>query len=510
VIKCLSLMAKITVGKLGGPYDPVLAMAPSGSASNVINGFTYQSITFCKPIKDTNGQISATDAGRIYGKLKGSIMLVIDECSLLGCEDINDLDIRFRAARRAQPANNDAERERRDCLSKLHFGGWHVIFCGDFFQLPPVVGTRIYDCDDQILMKYGARQGLLLWRSLTSFIELRENFRCRPNTSDANSINKLALFLQKARVGKASKQDVEYINDVCNQYTTTPNSGALWIAPTNAEVDAYNMESFCKLASTGVSTYRAIAMHAVSSTNHFVKNTSPNLQLLNKLFKFTKIGNSRKERKLPPCDLSFAIGQRVRVTQNIGTQIGLFNGALGTIIAFGFQNNKVMRKDWMHPKHKIGAYRLGAHTRQLNAPIIFVQMDNISGNMSCFQNMTNVIPFFMDANEFVPSLQCNGKRYIRKQYALEPCSATTTVKAQGMTAKHGVVFDPGDPMTCKFGQAYVSLSRCTELEMVTLLGTLSTEHFNKHRIQLERIKREYRRLEKLPNAVNRGGNELYQ
>jgi hypothetical protein len=506
LIKSLSIQAKIIFGKLGGTYDPLLAMAPTGSASNVINGYTFKSIIFCKPIKNSNGQISATDAGRIYGKLKGSRILVIDECSLLGLEDIYDCDIRFRAARRAEPAHNEYDRERRDNLSKLPFGGWHTIFCGDLFQLPPVGGTRIYDFEE--LMKYQAKQGMRLWRSLTSYIELRENFRCRPNGSSSNGVNKLALFLQKARVGKASKEDVEHINVVCNKYESIPHPGALWIAPTNAEVNEYNMESFIKLGSSGATTYRAISVHNVSSTNHFVKSCSPNINVLNNLFKFTKIGSIRNERKLPPCDLSFAVGQRVRVTQNLATQIGLFNGAIGTIVAFGFQKNKLMRKDWMHPTHKIGAYRLGLHKRQLNTPIIFVQMENVADNITCLKNKDSVIPFFMDSSEYTPSIPSNGKRYIRKQYPLEPCSATTTVKAQGMTAKDGAVFDPGDPRSCRFGHGYVSLSRCTELEKVTLLGPLSTEHFNKHRDQIERIKREYRRLESLPNV--RSSNYLYQ
>ena len=42
------------------------------------------------------------------------------------------------------------------------FGGWHVMFCGDVFQLPPVGGTRIYSTDITSIKKYSMNCGLKL------------------------------------------------------------------------------------------------------------------------------------------------------------------------------------------------------------------------------------------------------------------------------------------------------------------------------------------------------------
>ena len=69
LIKSLALKGKLLFGKLGGPYDPVLLMAPTGSASNTIGGFNYLSIFFAKPLKGTCRHISNTDAAKIAGKL---------------------------------------------------------------------------------------------------------------------------------------------------------------------------------------------------------------------------------------------------------------------------------------------------------------------------------------------------------------------------------------------------------------------------------------------------------
>ena len=49
----------------------------------------------------------------------------------------------------------------------------------------------------------------------------------------------------------------------------------------------------------------------------------------------------------------------------------------------------------------------------------------------------------MEANSFA-SINTDGCKYTRKQYPLEPCSATTTHKSQGITAEFGVVFHPGE------------------------------------------------------------------
>ena len=79
LIKSLADNAKIIYGRLGGPYDPLLATAPTGSAANTIGGFTYHGILFASILR--NGSISDTDAKRIAGiillRISLSILLLI-------------------------------------------------------------------------------------------------------------------------------------------------------------------------------------------------------------------------------------------------------------------------------------------------------------------------------------------------------------------------------------------------------------------------------------------------
>ena len=67
----------------------------------------------------------------------------------------------------------------------------------------------------------------------------------------------------------------------------------------------------------------------------------------------------------------------------------------------------------MNPSNKTAAYKLAYHQRQDNIPVIYVKMESLKQNMSYLENMSNVIPFFMDADKF-SSIKHNCITYVRK------------------------------------------------------------------------------------------------
>jgi hypothetical protein len=111
--------------------SPILRAAPTGVASNQINGQTLHSLLrlpidgVYKPLSESPG--IAIDLNRVFDKVK---YLVIDEKSMLGLKTLNLIDRRLREI---NPAKND-----------VFFGGLSVILIGDFFQLPPVLNKPIY------------------------------------------------------------------------------------------------------------------------------------------------------------------------------------------------------------------------------------------------------------------------------------------------------------------------------------------------------------------------------
>ena len=61
-----------------------------------------------------------------------------------------------------------------------------------------------------------ALQGLTCWHYIQDFIELRENFRWKlPTENTENDIKELPFILQRARVGKITQNEVDYLNDKC-------------------------------------------------------------------------------------------------------------------------------------------------------------------------------------------------------------------------------------------------------------------------------------------------------
>ena len=63
------------------------------------------------------------------------------------------------------------------------------------------------------------------------------------------------------------------------------HSQALWISPTNVQVDLYSKQAFDRLEAIGVATYRAVAMYSLA--DHSTKNKSTSLKVIQNLFKAT-------------------------------------------------------------------------------------------------------------------------------------------------------------------------------------------------------------------------------
>lgn len=104
----------------------VAVTASTGIAATHIGGMTIHSWSGIGP-RDT---LTARDVDAIAGKdrvarrIRKAHVLVIDEISMLKAEMLDSVDRVCRAARQSSES----------------FGGLQVVFVGDFFQLPPIVG----------------------------------------------------------------------------------------------------------------------------------------------------------------------------------------------------------------------------------------------------------------------------------------------------------------------------------------------------------------------------------
>ena len=166
----------------------VVVTATSGIAAMLIGGCTLHSAlgigTKANPPKPSQTLINA------WSKIG---ILIIDEISMMRASFLDLLDTRLR--------------QLKTRLNKI-FGGIHLVFCGDFYQLPPV-GTSLITSEQ--LLQNGKKEqlsslrGQELWVScLTDVIILEENLR--------QSDLEWAASLLRWRVNQPTEEDIALIN----------------------------------------------------------------------------------------------------------------------------------------------------------------------------------------------------------------------------------------------------------------------------------------------------------
>jgi ATP-dependent exoDNAse (exonuclease V) alpha subunit len=229
--------------------------------------------------------------------------------------------------------------------------------------------------------------------------------------------------------------------------------------------------------------YRCVATYAPN-----LENNIPTLGEITALHQLPSSVSQKKECLANYIEIG--IGCRVRCVRNKGTQIGIFNGAMGTVVGFCFEQSWPQT---LSPAVKDFAAHVG---REI--PIVLVQMDSLKG----IKTKDNIIPFAAQIDDDYP-LRTNGKVFYRRQLPLEISFASTVHKYQGLTAQHDVIVQP-TRKPFAFGLEYVAISRTTSLDKLHLLQHLETKHFDCKRFSkiLTAINEEYERCRSLNQEVN--------
>jgi hypothetical protein len=180
--------------------------------------------------------ISAKTAQRVGANIKGAKFLILDEVSLVSLEQIFSIHERLQKAL-LTTTDYDSEREY---IMRTPFGGIHILFAGDFWQLQCCSGTPIY-CPNPTNDE--AKEGRKIWLNLNAFVKSTENCRflngelspfaaCMAQARTATPTRPMALH----NMGLRNKQQV--IGESEARARAHPN--ALWIADTLKDVEALN------------------------------------------------------------------------------------------------------------------------------------------------------------------------------------------------------------------------------------------------------------------------------
>jgi hypothetical protein len=477
LINSVTLYAQIHAGKTEGTWGPVLKTAPTGGAAFNIGGSTWHSALGKSSAATALRLKDAIPDGTIVAlqrKAKGTVLFVLDELSLVNCEDLHEISRRLQAAtgNLTQP-----------------FGGLHVLLAGDFYQMKTISGTPLVT-DITSNHSAEARFGrAIMTDQLTDFCLLIHNVRAQQGTG---VLTPLAEFTRKARRGDVHDGVLHLLNDrVVNNVQVAMRAAhphALWITSTHRKVATIN-DLFRKRREENNEHMVTIIAHHIPAEPRTPAADDPNI--LDELY---REGGSRKggSTEMMISYMVLFVGSRVRVIRNLFVEGGLYNGAMGTVWGFVYAGKGPQTSTTKHFSEMTQAER--------EIPIVLVQMDGDEATFpySCVVGVPRIIPMVavqsqrgVDVQVEMDDHSVRRFKYNRLQLPILPAEARTAHSVQGYTAKDGVVVDPGSNF---FAGDYTAISRATCKEKVFLLAPLQENYFTRMASYRHLVDSEYERL----------------
>jgi hypothetical protein len=284
-------------------------------------------------------------------------------------------------------------------------------------------------------------------------------------------------FLTNVRHRKVTQNDLNYLNQRLLSFDTiSPDllntiewSNAPIITPLNSTVFLLNQFKVTQFAKKNrLPLFVSLAFDTINGEK------IRDLNLLKEIKqKFTIINSSAtsNNKKLQTARvLHFTFGSKILLTDNIATEFGLVNGAIGTIV-------NVIFPDEQHVHRSQDRSLI-----QLDRPpkCILFTPDIPHPNLAKIQFPSlpeNVIPLF-PKKEIMDVKHPNGRYFKvqRTQFPFTGAYAFTDYKTQGKTFERLII----DPLSIKSSYSpYVMLSRATCLNSIILLRPFTLSQLNK-------------------------------
>jgi hypothetical protein len=436
VIKCCRLYCKLFCDAVGKPFNfsvfPITAT--TNSAAALLQGSTIHSAAI---LNKSNVQLEmSTDVNWTMTRV-----LIIDEISLADKNLFKSLDRNLKIL-----TGN----------KRLLYGGIHIIFTGDFMQLPPVQGTPIYkDFED------------FFWhQSLNSAIFLDEcnhRFINDPRWGD---------MLQRIQVGSPTDEDIKVMNQRLLGKVTLPNIvdcneiNIAYGCYTNKKRNQLTDACFLKFVSDNNPPYNS-NISAPSDTliiKCYVtkKNRDVGPEFHKLLWALCGDDNLSvgTTHKVDPC-LKMIKGCPVMVITNTEKGRRIVKGTKANFIGVRWKHGCCA-----HVEDYNGFKVNSAHITDIDCIILKLQSDGRHVELQ--------------SEMFYPSIKfhgCNNKNQLKGyhvlQFPINLCLAITGHKLQGMTVDIMILSE----IYLKQNWLYVMLSRVTTLQGLYLMKPLSKEMF---------------------------------
>ncbi|KJK73474.1 hypothetical protein H634G_11287 [Metarhizium anisopliae BRIP 53293] len=404
----INLLSAHLQAATGGRGTSVWRAAPTGVAGNQISGTTLHSLLHL-PINKDFRPLSAIDKAQLQKKLKDVQYLIIDEKSMLGLRQPSWIDDRLREA---FPHRNEE-----------FFGGLNILLVGDFFQLPPVLQKPLYYDKEVQGVEIKGRNAYMRFDK-TVFLSVVQRQCGDDQAAFRKALGELRLLqlsyeswkLLSGRVqAKLDDQEVARFSDALRVYATKDR------------VNEYNHYHLDRLSRSVIQVMAAnVGPGAAAAPDD-------------------KAGNLAKQ--VPVC-----IGARLMLTCNLWQQVGLCNGARGTVYDIGWAP--------------------GADPIRDQPCVIMMEFDKYTGPaFLTTADGRKIVPILPVVRDFlVGATLCT-----RTQFPLIVCYAITVHTSQSITEDR-IVTD----LSCRdfqTGLSYVAVSR-----VKTLQGLMLDAPFDRNRL----------------------------
>ena len=381
------------------------------------------------------------------------LYIIIDEVSMMGIDVLKHVNQRLHELKSLPSLSNQA------------FGGIHVIFCGDFYQLPPVMSRTVFSNTCSSLS-----QTVDLWKDHVTFTELTEVVRSK---GDAD----FTQLCHRVRVGIITDADMATLNA---RVIPAPSDSEILddmkICYTNQECFNHNEKCIQLMR-------QSTTIHTFNSIDSFKSDQLNSTECLAKL-----MPNDPSKTAGLPKKLEICIGARIMIRVNVDTLDRIVNGVMGTVRFIDFSAKSKLPHVYVEFDDKSAGVKTGLKHEKCN---FFCKK-----TLPCPKlGFVKIVP---QEKDFISSV--NKRTWVRRyQLPMVLSWATTVHKVQGLTVTNACVALHGHKPGVKWppGAAYVALSRFQRLSDVRLSA------FDRHQIRTcPMVAGEYDRLRKLPKFVN--------
>lgn len=408
--------------------DKVRVVAPTGVAAFNIDGSTLHSL-LSLPVKGDFKDLEGDHLNKLQQSLQSMEYLIIDEISMVGRKLFGQVDKRLRQIF-----------PHHSCEV---LGGCSSLLFGDFGQLPPVMDLPLYTtCTSSPLSDIGANSYL----SFNSAVVLDRIMRQSGDDPSQVLFRDILLRLRNCEVTEADWR-ILMTRTPAQASDKSSFDDAVHLFPTIEAVVEHNVN---KLHACGHPVATIKAVHAGPNASKASSDDAGGLQPV----------------------VCLAKGARVMLCANLWVEMGLVNGAMGTVQSFCY--------------HEGGA--------PPNLPVaVTVLFDKYSG------------PTLSDGTVPIPPLRrswvTSGSQCSRLQLPLKLAWAVTIHKSQGLTLNKLTV-DVGKK-EFSAGLTFVAISRVRRLKDLLLNPPFSFQRLKnlaKSR-RIEERKNEEERLKSLESIT---------